>query len=256
MCIIFLAYKKHPQYKLILAGNRDEFYGRPTESARFWDDYHNVLAGRDLEKLGTWLGITKNGRFAAITNYRDHKLLVENPISRGNIIKDYLTAELSPEEYLERIKDKRSLYNPFNVLVGNLEELYYYSNVENKIRELSSGIYGLSNALLDTLWPKVVRGKKRFSEVVDKDKRISIEGIFDVLSDRNMPIEDDLPETGMGKEWERILSPVFIRSDAYGTRSSTVLMMDYNNKVTFIEKSLVDAKANLWDKKEYKFKIS
>lgn len=255
MCIVFLAYRKHPQYKLILAGNRDEFYERSTEKACFWEGYPNLLAGRDLEKKGTWLGITKDGKFAAITNYRDFNLLVENPISRGNIIKNYLINNIDPSKYLEGIKKHRKSYNPFNVLMGNKEELFYYSNIQNKIERLEPGIYGLSNGFLDTPWPKVLKGRKEFSEVIDKNGKIKFEDIFDILSNKETPPEDQLPQTGVGEEWERILSPIFIKSDIYGTKSSTVLMIDYERNVTFIEKSL-QHKTKTWEETKYQFTIS
>lgn len=255
MCIIFFAYKSHPQYKLILAANRDEFYERPTENARFWRNYPKVLGGRDLEKSGTWLGINKNGEFAAITNYRDFSLLIDDPKSRGNLVKDFLIESQAPENYMEEIRERYYEYNPFNLLVGNISSLYYYSNVEDKIREVKPGIYGLSNALLDISWPKLKRGKEKFENIIGSKEMMDVEDLYDILFDRWTPEDDELPETGIGIEWERILSSIFIESPKYGTRSSTVLLIDNYDKVTFVEKSLKDIDTKEWNEIKYEFVI-
>lgn len=254
MCIIYFAYEMHPQYRLVLAGNRDEFYKRPTSSAGFWEDYPDILAGRDLEKMGTWLGISRNGRLGAITNYRNLKLLLNNPISRGEIIKKYLIDKRLPREFLEEIKSERNFYDPFNLLLWYCGEMFYYSNIENEIKRLSPGIYGLSNALLDTPWPKVVRGKELFMKVIGKD-RIDGNELLDILGDRKIPRDHELPDTGMGIKWERVLSPIFIKSDTYGTRASTVILIDKDNKVTFLERSLRDTEKDIWSENKYQFKI-
>lgn len=255
MCIIFFAYKSHPQYKLILAANRDEYYDRPTQNARFWLDYPNVLGGRDLEKKGTWLGINKSGKFTAITNYRDFSLLVDNPISRGNIVRKFLIGDKSPKIYLEALKKGDHLYNPFNLLVGNRSSLYYYSNVENIIKELKPGIYGVSNSLLDVSWPKLTRGKEEFQSIINSKQKLNPEEFYDILSDKWVPQEEDLPDTGIGLEWERTLSSIFIESSNYGTRASTVLFIDNNNHVTFTEKSLVSVQTKEWNEVKYEFDI-
>lgn len=255
MCIIFFAYKAHPQYKLVFAANRDEIYERPTKSAEFWKDYPNVLAGRDLEKNGTWMGISKRGDFSAITNYRDFSLLIDDPISRGNLVKDYLIKGYSPKTYMEKIKDERQKYNPFNLLVGNTSALYYYSNVDNKIKEIRPGIYGLSNALLDTPWPKIIRGKKRFKEMINSNREIDFSDLYRILFDKWSPKDEELPDTGIGIRRERILSSIFIESPNYGTRASTLLLIDVKNHVTFIEKSLKNISTREWNEVKYEFDI-
>ncbi|WP_432667356.1 NRDE family protein [Wukongibacter baidiensis] len=255
MCIIFFAYKSHPQYKLILATNRDEFYERPTENARFWRHYPHVLGGRDLEKMGTWLGINRKGEFAAITNYRDFSLLVDDPKSRGDLVKGFLIESQAPKTYMKGIRERYHEYNPYNLLVGNMSSLYYYSNVEDKIREVEPGIYGLSNALLDTPWPKLTRGKEKFENIIKSKDKIDAEDLYDILFDRWTPEDEELPETGMGLEWERTLSSIFIESPNYGTRSSTVVLVDNSNHVTFIEKSLKDTDAKEWNEVKYEFLV-
>ncbi len=256
MCIIFFAYEKHPQYKLILAANRDEFYRRPTAPAGFWKDAPDVLAGRDLEKMGTWMGINKNGRFGAVTNYRDLSLIKENSLSRGNLVKNYITSDESIEEYINKIKAEKDLYNPFNLLIGDVSELYYYSNIEDKVKRLNPGVYGLSNHLLNTLWPKVKRAKEKLEETIYHGEALDIERLFDILFDKWTPKDKDLPDTGVSLEWERTLSPIFIESSDYGTRASTVLLIDKDNHVTFIEKSLINTTKKKWKESRFEFDIS
>jgi len=254
MCLILFAYECHPQYRLILAANRDEYYNRPTVPAHFWGDDLNVLAGRDLEKLGTWMGITRLGRFAAITNYRDPSLSLNNPISRGELVSDYLLGDQSPEDYLEKVKETNNLYNGFNLLVGNASSLLFYSKTENKIKNVTPGIHGLSNHWLDTPWPKVVRGKKGLRKCIEGQKTVNPESLFEILTDTRQAKTDELPNTGVNLEWERILSSIFINGSEYGTRSSTVLLVDRSNHVSFIERSY-SKEPKEWKEVAYDFDI-
>lgn len=236
MCSIFLAYESHPLYRLIIAANRDEFYDRPTAQAGFWEDAPTVLAGRDLKIGGTWLGVTKTGRLAAVTNYRDPSGPVGD-LSRGLLVSDYLRAEAEkPEEYLRRIERQASRYSGFNLFLGDEKSLWFFSNRELKARQLDAGVYGLSNHLLDTSWPKVVSGKKALSELVQSEE-LSIESVFAFLADQAKADDSLLPDTGIGIEKERLLSPIFIVTPIYGTRSSTVVLFERNGKVSFTEKT-------------------
>lgn len=255
MCIIFFAYKIHPQYKFVFAANRDEFYERPTKSAEFWSDYPDILAGRDLEKNGAWMGINKRGYFSAITNYRDFSLLIDEPMSRGNLVKDYLIENQSPKTYMDRVKAEKHRYNPFNLLVGHTSALYYYSNVDNEVKELKPGIYGLSNSLLDTPWPKLIRGKEMFKEIINSHREIDYKDLQNILLDKWCPEDDKLPNTGIELEWEKVLSSIFIESQNYGTRASTVLLIGNKNHVTFIEKSLKNSNTKEWNEIKYEFDI-
>ncbi len=253
MCLIVLANNYHPKYKLVLAANRDEFYSRSTEPAHFWDDNPNLLAGKDLQAGGTWMGITKKGRYAAITNFRDPNSMIPKSVSRGTIVTDYLNGVESPKNFLENLMETAQKYNGFNLLVGNTNELYFFSNRTNDPEKLIPNIYGLSNHLLDTPWSKVVKSKQAFASAIEH-KEVKIEKLFSLLSDTSVPPDDELPETGVGIEIERIAAPVFIESPTYGTRASTVLLIDKNNNVTFIEKSL-DTDKKEWNKSEFNFKI-
>lgn len=159
MCTILFAFKTHPEYDFIFIGNRDEFKARPSIRAHFWESHPNVLAGIDLEKNGTWTGITKEGRIAFVTNYRDFTLIKDSNLSRGFLTHDFLTSSIQPKEYLRIVQNKGSMFNPFNLIVGTTEELWYYSNIEDRIRRISPGIYGISNSLLNTPWYKVEKAK-------------------------------------------------------------------------------------------------
>ncbi|MCX5821078.1 MAG: NRDE family protein [Deltaproteobacteria bacterium] len=233
MCLILFAWKMHENFPLVLAANRDEFYERPSAPAAFWEDAPDLLAGRDLREGGTWLGITRKGRLAAITNYRDPASLKIGAPSRGRLVSDYLRGRGIPEVYLRRIAPDADRFNGFNLLVGDPDDLFCFSNRGARER-LDPGIYGLSNRLLDTPWPKVERGKTALSALLKEG--LSPETLFALLTDRTRPPDDRLPDTGVGLAWERILSPLFIENPVYGTRSSTILLIDRRGGVTFAER--------------------
>lgn len=237
MCLILLAIKSHPAYKLIIAANRDEYYDRPTAAAAFWADIPDVLAGKDLRANGTWLGITRKGRIAAITNYRDPASIKSGSPSRGNLVRDYLSCHKNPGDFLAWLEKNADRYNGFNIIIGDKDNLHWYSNRGKGTRHLAPGIYGLSNHLLDTPWPKVTRGKNFFRKLLSNKKNPAPDALFNILADRTIPDDKSLPDTGVGLEWERILSPIFITSNIYGTRSSTLVMIDMNNRITFIERT-------------------
>ncbi|WP_263786295.1 NRDE family protein [Salinibacter grassmerensis] len=237
MCLILFANDVHPEYPLIFAGNRDEFYDRPTAPAAFWDDAPHVLAGRDRKAGGTWLGITRRGHWATVTNVRDERPHREDAPSRGRLVADYLRDEPAPDAYLEDVEAEADQYNGFNLLVGTAESTFYYSNRDGTPRPVQSGIHGMSNAQLDDPWPKVERGTSRLDTLCNEDEP-SVEAFFDVLDDRRPAPDENLPQTGVGRETERMLSPPFIDGDeAYGTRASTVFLVHRSGHVTFAERS-------------------
>ncbi len=237
MCLLVFSYENHPSYRLILLANRDEFYDRPTEPAGFWEQSPHLLAGKDLRAGGTWLGITKNGRICGITNYRDPKHEIQGAPSRGMLVKNFLLGTQSPEEYLTELSKTAHEYNGFNLIAGDLKGMYWFSNRGPGVRKLKPGLYGLSNHLLDTPWPKVARAKHQLEKLLSSPRFPSEAQLFEVLCDRTRPDDKELPNTGMGIEWERILAPIFITSKIYGTRSSTIILIDYDNKVTFVERT-------------------
>ena len=237
MCLIIFAYDVHPSYKLVLAANRDEFYDRPSASADFWKDCPDLLAGRDLKGKGTWLGVTRQGKFAAITNYRDPASFMFDAKSRGKLVKDFLGSKNNAEEFIKKISRQDAKYNGYNLILQDSGGFYYYSNRGGEKQKITAGIHGLSNHLLNTPWPKVVRGKKLMKEALKSKRAAMEEALFALLSDRRFPPPEKLPSTGVDKEWEKVLSPIFIKSPHYGTRSSTVLLIGKNRRVTFIEKN-------------------
>lgn len=235
MCLILFAYHVHPEIPLIVAANRDEFYQRPTKAAHFWKDRPDILAGRDLEKMGTWMGISKNGRFAALTNYRNPHEETEGKRSRGELVVQYLTYNGNSEDYIKRLEKEKGDFPGYNILIGDVNKLYYYSNVNSQMKVIEPGIYGLSNHFLNTDWPKVKIGKKGLLKVLTKENEQIKEELFQLL-DNSTPAPDELlPYTGVSLEWERMLSPLFIKSDHYGTRSSAVLFMR-EKKTDFYER--------------------
>lgn len=252
MCLILVAWKTDRNFPLILAANRDEFYERPSAPADFWDEAPDLLAGRDLREGGTWLGITRSGRVAALTNYRDPASLKAQAPSRGILVGDYLRGRETPEAYLDRIAPEADRFNGFNLLFGDTDRLISFSN-RGRRELLQPGIYGLSNHLLDTPWPKVTQGKRGLETLLHTGQGLT-EALFVLLADRTCAPDNRLPDTGVGLEWERILSPLFIESPTYGTRSSTVLLIDRKGNVTFIERVFQGA-ADPWMTARFNFRI-
>jgi len=237
LCLIVFALDCHPEYQLILGANRDEYRDRPTTPAGFWSDAPHILAGRDQQAGGTWLGVTTGGRLAAITNYRDPRQQVIDPPSRGKLVAGFLKDHMVTTEDFKGVlaRDGR-LYDGFNLLYGTVDELYYFTNRGGSSGPVTAGIHGLSNHLLDTLWPKVTAAKSRLESIVQQT-RVDPEQIFAMLSDPATFDVSLLPDTGIGPERERLLSPLFIADDSYGTRSTTVLLIDRIGNVTFIERT-------------------
>jgi uncharacterized protein with NRDE domain len=238
MCLILLAWHAHPDYPLVVAANRDEFFARPSAPAAFWEESPQVLAGRDLEAGGTWLGVSRNGRFAALTNYREgvQKNAHPTPPSRGALVADFLTGSSDPEAYLAGLATRGAAYNGFNLFVGDHQRLGYCTNRGAGAcapRWLAPGIYGLSNHLLDTPWPKLASAKAAFAKALADLPRQ--ETFFDLLADREIVPDPHLPETGVPLDWERLLSAVFVSSPTYGTRASTLLTMCGDGEVRLIE---------------------
>lgn len=230
-----IAWRMSPDYPLVIAANRDEFFDRPTTPAAFWTDQPNVLAGRDLHAGGTWMGITRNLRFAALTNVRESRDTY-NPDapSRGKLVSDFLSARRRPDTYTKTVSRQGSQYNGFNLLVADRELLYYYCNRGNKMKELPAGIYGLSNNELDTPWPKLETAREKFTASLNRLP--DFEPIFTLLGDDTPAPDAELPDTGVALEWERTLSSIFVRSANYGTRSSTIVAVRGDNSVRFIER--------------------
>ncbi|PIE70260.1 MAG: hypothetical protein CSA22_08630 [Deltaproteobacteria bacterium] len=238
MCLILFGYHLHPDIPFILAANRDECYQRPSAPLHFWEDNPSLLAGRDLKDRGTWMGITRSGRFAALTNFRAPHLLKTGAPSRGHLVRRFLEASGSGKSYLDQLAATAATYNPFNLLVSDdirsPERLWFYSNQSDRPMPVSPGVHGLCNHLLDTPWPKVTRATAQLQREAATG-RISEARIQTLLCDETRPEDAALPDTGMGLEWEQILSPIFIRSDCYGTRSASLLQLDTSGTLRVTE---------------------
>ncbi|MEH7113141.1 NRDE family protein [Neobacillus niacini] len=235
MCLILFAYHVHPKYKLIVAANRDEFYQRPTAPAHFWEDDPEILAGRDLEKMGTWMGVTKSGRFAALTNYRDPTEVTDGKRSRGVLVSDALKYNGDFIEYMKSLARNNDSYPGYNLLASDGDQLYYYSNVGQELKKVTPGIYGVSNHLLNTEWPKVQMGKSGLTEIINNKQMDLVEELFTLLQKTDQAPDEKLPQTGVSLELERMLSPMFIKSENYGTRSSTILLKS-DSEMQYVER--------------------
>lgn len=237
MCIVTLHTQDHPQYKLIVAANRDEFYERPTAQAAFWKDAPSILGGRDLQQMGTWLGITTSGRIALLTNYRNPDMEQNDKKSRGSIVHDFLKNEENATTYLEHLRTHKEEYNGFNLIVGNVDELYHYGNHGPNITQLERGTYSVSNGGLEANWPKTKKAKAALQRYVKQEKNLDIDTLFSQLNDRELAKDEELPNTGVPFELEQKLSSIFIKMPQYGTRSSTVILVTHDNNVTFVERT-------------------
>ena len=253
MCLIILSYKVHDRYPLILAANRDEFYERPSAPVSSWEDTVGVIAGKDLQRGGTWLGIKKTGKIAMLTNYREPTSFGRNAPSRGGLVRDFLLGDEDQESYIKTIADNKDQYNGFSLIIGDMNRLFYFSN-RGEMCKLSPGLYGLSNRLLDTPWPKTERGKKAMESLLTSKDDPHAQRIFEILEDRSKPDDSELPDTGVGLEWERILSSIFITSPIYGTRSSSVIMIDRKNHCMFIER-VFNAHPEPWMEAKFDFRL-
>lgn len=239
MCLINFNIGSHEKYKLIIAANRDEFYSRPTAPLHFWDDYKNILGGRDLKAKGTWLAVSKSGKIGALTNIRTpQEMTVENKKSRGELVVNYLLSDQHPKDYLTALKEHADDYAGFNLLAGTPDELFYMNNYDSKISRIAEGTHGLSNERLDTPWPKVVVGKEKLDGILT-DSEIDVDLLFNLLRIDTQAADDIVQQTGVDFELEKKLSPLFIDIPDfdYGTRCSTVVLVDYQNNMTLIERT-------------------
>ncbi len=240
MCLIVFAWKVIPGTPLIAAANRDEFYDRPAQPAGWWQDHPQVHAGRDLRGGGTWLGVAKTGRFAALTNIRAPAERRADAPSRGALVADYLSGTETPRQYVDRLRGNTAAFNGFNLLIGDDDTLLWYSNRhQDDVRNgepLAPGIYGLSNDRLDAPWPKVVRTKAQFASLLCQGA--PQDAFFEMLTDTTLASDCRLPKTGVSLEMERLLSAVCIASPNYGTRVSTVVQLHADRSVQLIERAL------------------
>ncbi len=235
MCLIAIAWRVHADLPLVVAANRDEWRDRAAEPAHWWPDAPQLLAGRDLKAGGTWMGVTRAGRFAAVTNFRDPADRRSTARSRGGLVTEFLLGGAAPAEYLAELRARAHEYNGFNLLVGDGKTLWYFGSREGLVREIEPGVHGLSNHLLDEPWPKVVRARSAMGEALHE--RDLVERLFAMLSERGPVADAELPDTGVGLAWERRLSAALITGADYGTRASTVLTVARDGAIRFEERT-------------------
>jgi len=234
MCLALLALAAHPKYRCVIAANRDEFHARAAEPAHWWDQ--GVLAGRDLVAGGSWFGVTRSGRWALITNFREGIPRDPYAPSRGQLVMRVLCDVASPLRSSAALLPDGGRYHGFNLLVGDDSDVAFASNRASGALSLGAGIHGLSNHLLDTPWPKLLRSKMRLAAWLADDDP-PVETLFALLADRQPAGDANLPATGVSPQWESLLSSPFIVSPEYGTRSSTVLLIARDDSARFIERS-------------------
>ena len=251
MCLVTLAFRHHPRYPLIVVANRDEFYDRPTQSAEFWSDSPDILAGRDLEAGGTWFGVDRKGNWATVTNTRGGGYYADK--SRGGLPTGFLLSTDKSEDYFDAVVDEGELYSGFNLLGGSAHELLYCTNARGGTQHLNPGIYTLSNDALDTPWPKSELARARLEAMIEGDE-LDSEALLAVLGSRKTFPDHLLPDTGLGIEMERSLSSPFIVGPSYGTRCTTVLLIDQQGNIEFIEQSFAQGKP-LGKRREYQFSV-
>jgi len=241
MCLIWFSYRSHPGCRLLLAGNRDEFFARPTVPL-VWRD--GIAAGWDEEGGGTWLGVNRLGHLAALTNYRDPARQRQNPPSRGEIISAYLRSGQTAATFLRQFRNRAERYNPFNLLLFDGEEMFFYASVNDHLEQMAAGEHAFSNGFFKVDWPKTRRIKELLPPLMASGD-IDPELFFAALRDRHQPADEELPTTGVSIGWERVLAPVFITSLIYGTRSSAVVAIKDDGQIDFYERSYQHKKERL-----------
>ncbi|MGP8034800.1 MAG: NRDE family protein [Steroidobacteraceae bacterium] len=238
MCLLVLAWGAHPRYRLVVAANRDEYHERPAAALGKWPQPPGILAGRDLRAAGTWLALDPARRFGVVTNFRELQAPEPAAPSRGSLIPEYLAGAQDPREFFRRLEASAADYSGFNLLLADADSLWYGSNrAQPFARELPPGVYGLSNELLDTPWPKLVRVKARFKQWLE-EPRATAAGLFTLLADRTQAVDGgaQLPRGGLPPDWDRILSAPFVVNPAYGTRCSTVVLLEDGGGVYLAER--------------------
>jgi len=255
MCLILFSWQTHPRYPLVVAANRDEFHDRPTTAAGFWEDAPDILAGRDIQAGGTWLGINRTGRFAAISNYRESLFKPSKlEYSRGHLVRDFLLDNSTSTSYAEHLQARASHYRGFNLLLGDSEKVFYVSNRTEGPISVDPGSHGLSNHLLNTDWPKVHKGRTRMDAVLENE-HIDPEQLLELLADKSAASPTRLSTEELRSEPEKMTKMIFIDSPVYGTRSSTVLLLDRNGEMIFVERQF-DAGGKPAGTKSHKLRIN
>ena len=254
MCLILISWNNDPHYRMLVLANRDEFYIRPSQNVDFWPEDQNLLGGKDLVEGGTWFGITKNGKFAAITNLRPQEIKMKELESRGKIVTKYLCNHYSIDEFVQWLSNNGKRFNPFNLVFGDIEELRTFSNESSEFQKLSPGIHTLGNGPIDRSLPKEIVAKKGLKTLFSNNTSLSKEKLFELMGNEQSFGEDDVINGPIEKELTLESSPIFIRRKDFGTRSTTLLTIDYKGHVSFQERTF-KVGSNEFTEKEISFTI-
>jgi len=236
MCILFIAIEQHPKYPLIICANRDEFHQRPTQAMHVWQQ-PKILAGKDLQAGGTWLGLTKEGKFAALTNFRKLPLSEGVKKSRGDLVLQALTKTNSNIDINKELAQHAKQYHGYNLIHGSLSQLSCYDSINNQSHKLSTGVHSICNGALDDIWPKMANGEQLLKDAISQKGNLSIDALFSLMSNDKQALPELLPSTGLSEEWEQLLSAIFIVSPTYGTRSTSIIMQDIEGNVDVYDRS-------------------
>lgn len=240
MCILFFAIKQHPQYPVIICANRDEFHQRPTQAMHWWpeeDNHKSILAGKDLQANGTWLGLNKQGRFSALTNFRQPQLFDKNKQSRGDLVVQALAQ--NDNKMTELLEESAHHYNGFNLVFGQLNNLVCFDSVSKKQQPLTAGFHSLCNGALDDIWPKMALGQTQLTKAISAfaDQPLSIDELFNLMQNSQQAKTEKLPKTGVPLDWEQLLSSIFIVSPQYGTRTTNIITQDNKGNISIYDRS-------------------
>ena len=255
MCILFIAVDQHPDYPLIIAANRDEFHARLTQQSHFWESDPHMLAGKDLQAGGTWLGVAKNGNIAALTNIRAPSKDRFDAMTRGELVVNALHYDGPWALHTQHLEKTATDYNGFNLVYGDWLNLYVFNSHSQDHHALTQGVYGLSNAQLNTPWPKTQQGVNALNALCQSNQPLDIEQLFAILSDPTQASDEALPDTGIAKPWEKMLSSIFIKSPDYGTRCSTVITVDHEHNLSWEERAY-DPAGHVTQTQAYSFIIN
>lgn len=251
VCLIVFAWNAHPEYRLVLAANRDEYHARPARNAHWWPDIDHVLAGRDLQAGGTWLGVSRTGRFATVTNYREMQRSTGRLRSRGELVSRYIGDDARPDDFVASINGAQ--YAGFSLLAADRGQFVYSSNRSGQTSILDRGVYGLSNADLDAAWPKVIRSRDALARLIDSNS-VDESSLLRLLADRTPAAVDEIDSSELPFPLARALSAPFIVAGEYGTRCSTTLLWSNDDEVEFCERTF-DSSGDPTGTKRFRFRI-
>ena len=233
MCILFIAINAHPKYPLIICANRDEFHHRPTAPAHFWLPEENILAGKDLQAGGTWFGVNKQGQIAGVTNLRVAQKSSAAMRTRGELVTNTLSSgSLVCPNWLIEHSDN---YQPFNFIFGQGTDLFCFNSMNKNTVKLANGFHAICNGTLDDIWPKMAKGQQALEALINQSTDIDVQALIQLMKDDSQPQDHELPNTGVGLEWERRLAAIYIQHPDYGTRSTSILLEDTQGRMHFTE---------------------